>query len=338
VNHPTTGGRRRRAVQVRALAIGLLTFAGLGAAAHAAWRAWGEDQPRMEIAEDVPPAVGDAYYLAHDKGGHVDHHVLYHGTDPQSVENLRMSDVLLLGNSRLLFAFSRQSLRSFFPRHGLTYFMLAFGHRESDAFPRAIIERFDLRPRLVIVNADRFFGGPTSAFARSVMAASRFDAWKLWFEAEVTHLARRRIHRWIPHLPDLRAGERELIAYRSRRDGTWLVATRFSGLGAPFPPEPPQDLPVDARRLEAARTFKDDVEARGGRLVLCLVPSPRASRNDAVALARDLGVPLVAPHPNGLAAFDGSHLTRESADRFADAFFAELEPIVVELGLSRPQP
>ena len=117
--------------------------------------------------------------------------------------------------------------------------MLAFGHREHDAFPRAIIQRFDLRPKLVIVNADRFFVGQQSAWAERVVDDSSFDAQKLWFEAELAHAVRRRIHAWWPHLPDVLRGEREFIAYRSRIDGTWLVATSFAGLGAPMSPPTP---------------------------------------------------------------------------------------------------
>ena len=55
----------------------------------------------------------------------------------------------------------------------------------------------------------------------------------------------------------------------------------------------------------------------------------------AAWLASELGVPLVAPQPGGLSTLDGSHLTRESAGRFAEAFFRELDPVVRALGLSR---
>jgi hypothetical protein len=287
----------------------------------------------LDITTTAPPAAADSYYLAYDRGGHVDHHVLFHGTDPDVVANLRESNVLLLGNSRLLFALTRQDLRGFFTRHGLTYYMLAFGHREHDEFPRAIIRRFDLRPRLVIVNADRFFLGEESGWAERVMNDSWFDAQKLWFEAEAAHLVRRSLHAVVPHVPDLLGGERELIAYRSKVDGTWLIATSFAGLGAPMPrPETGRATP-DAAKLRRARVLKHEVETRGGRLVLCLVPAPNASRPAAEWLARELGVPLVAPVLDGLQTFDGSHLTRESAARFARAFFDDFAPVLGQLGL-----
>jgi hypothetical protein len=328
---------RRTVRQFLGLASFAGTFAILGLAAHIWWTRGDHGLRPMDIAAAEPPAVRDSYYLASDKGGHVDHHVLYHGTDAGVVEYLRTSDVLLLGSSRLLFALTRQDLRSFFPRHGLTYYMLAFGHREHDAFPRAIIERFDLRPKLVIVNADGFFAGDQSPWAERVVSDSRFDALKLWFEAEAAHAVRRRLHDWWPHLPDVLRGEREFIAYRSRIDGTWIVATSFAGLGAPMVPPSSDPVVRNPKRLVTAREFKAEVEARGGRLVLCQVPAPGISRASAEWLASELGVPLVAPRLDDLSTVDGSHLTRDSAARFARAFFDELEPVVRALGLSRAQ-
>jgi hypothetical protein len=320
------------------LAVFSLTFAVLGALVHAWWVAGDHGMRPMDIAQADPPAARGSYYLASDKGGHVDHHVLYHGADPGVVEYLRTSDVLLLGSSRLLFALSRQDLRSFFPRHGLTYYMLGFGHREHDTFPLRIIERFDLWPKLVIVNADRFFLGEQSAWADRVVDDSYFDALKWWFEAEASHAVRRRLHAWWPHLPDVLRGAREFIAYRSRVDGTWVVATSFAGLGAPLPPPDVAPVRPDPAKLERARRFKAQLEARGGHLVLCQVPAPNASRPTAEWLAAELGVPLVAPQLDGLQTVDGSHLTAESARRFAGAFFAELEPVVRSLGLTQAPP
>lgn len=329
------GGRHRRRRQWLALAAGLASAMACGAAGRVLL-------PRAAGVGDVPeivatqePAPASSYYLAHDRGGHVDHHVLYHGADRRALENLRRADVLLLGNSRLMFAFRRPDLRAFFPRHGLTYYVLGFGHREHDAFPRAIIRRFDLRPRLVIVNADRFFLGDQSPWADRVVDDSWFDAQKLWFEAEAAHVVRRAVHRWLPHVPDLGDGEREFIAYRSREDGTWLVANAFAGLGGRMASDDGRPATPDANKLARARAFKQEVEARGGRLVLGLVPAPTASRATAEWLARELDVPLIAPDPEGLRTHDGSHLTPESASSFAGAFFAELEPIVRQFGLSR---
>jgi hypothetical protein len=75
-----------------------------------------------------------------------------------------------------------------------------------DRFPLAIIEKFDLRPRLVIVNADGFFQNSLSDFARTVMKDTTFGAWKFSSEAEAGHEVRRALHQLVPNYVDLWAG------------------------------------------------------------------------------------------------------------------------------------
>lgn len=326
----------RTRVHIGALVVFALTLAGATWAVHAAWTRTSLSRFRMEIVEAPQPAADDSYYVAHDRGGHVDHHVLYHGVDATSHERLTSADVLLLGNSRLMFALDRPALRGFFPRVGLSYFMLGFGHNETNEFPQALIARFDLHPRLVIVNADRFFVADQSAWADRVREESWFDAWKRYRETEVSHAVRRAVHRVVPHVPDIASRQREFITYRSRLDGSWWVANQFQGLAGWF------DGTIDGEfneirdvEWEAAAAFKRMLDARGTALVLTLVPSPRASRARALRMAEHLGVPLVSPRLPDLTTVDGSHLTRESADRFAEAFFAGLEPVLDDLGLVR---
>jgi hypothetical protein len=63
------------------------------------------------------------------------------------------------------------------------------------------------------------------------------------------------------------------------------------------------------------------MEERNCQIVLTVVPEARVSYENAEQLASLLKVPLVAPRFADLNTRDGSHLTDESARRFADAFF-----------------
>ena len=134
------------------------------------------------------------HYLAGDIGGQVDHHVLFFGLDPDAHARLRTADVLFVGNSRLMFALRPVVLRPAFGALGQSYYALGFGFREADRFPLAIIRRFDLRPRVVVVNADGFFGGGLSAWAEVVNRDTAFAARKLRWEAETAHDVRRAVH------------------------------------------------------------------------------------------------------------------------------------------------
>jgi hypothetical protein len=308
--------------------LALLTFTCCLALGWAAWTLTSLRRHQLDIATaaDRPPG----HFLAHDRGGHVDHHVLLHGMDADVLRNLQQADVILMGNSRLMFALRGDPLRQYFTARGLRPFALGFGHQEQHRFPLEVMRRHGLRPQLVIANVDNFFGGVTSAWGERVLRDSAFDAWKTRAEATVSHAVRRALHRVVPHVPDLWKGEREFVIYRSERDGAWFIATDF-GQGAPL-----QDFyrgrdVVRPHNLELAMAFKEAVEAAGARLVFALVPGRDVSLTHAQTLADMVGVPLVAPEVPDLRTMDGSHLTDDSAARYAAVFFQHLDPILASL-------
>jgi hypothetical protein len=293
------------------------------------------DRVKNITLADRPPD-GD-HYLAHDRGGHVDHHILYFGTDAESLDNLKRAEVLFLGNSRLMFALQARVLQPHFSARGVPYFVLGFGFNEGDAFPLAIIERFDLRPRLVVVNVDGFFGEGLSEWAQQVVRDTPFATRKLRWEAEASHEARRVIHRVVPNWLNLfgRPGfneGREFIAYRSRLDGTWVVSP-WPEAATPVEPPPP-DAPAPGRvEIASAVRFAATLAARGARVLLTSVPAPTRRGAGPVHYASLLQVPLVTPSVAGLTTYDGSHLTPTSALAWARAFVSALDPHLA--GVSR---
>lgn len=274
------------------------------------------------ISHGNPPAWGE-FYLAHDRGGHIDHHVLFHGIDRTARRYLSAAEVLFLGNSRLMFALDPWTVRQFFSDVERRYYVLGFGHEEQDNFPLEIIRSHGLRPKVVVVNADHFFAAERSEWAARVRDETDFDAWKVQVEGEATHQVRRRLHRVLPQYVDLYRGRREVVIYRSREDGTWFVANDF-GEGVPFawPPGDREVPPLAA--LQAAELFKRELDARNTRLVLCIVPGPNVSLHRARAFAQHLSVPLIVPETGELRSIDGSHLSHLSAVRVATSLLEEL--------------
>ena len=319
-----TRDRRARA----AVLLGLATFVVCVAAGWGLWKITDLRRPTLDIATAADPP-GD-HFLAHDRGGHVDHHVLLHGMDDEMLDNLRRADVLLMGNSRLMFALRGPALRQYFVTRGLRPFALGFGHEEQHRFPLEVMRRHQLRPKIVIANVDNFFGGVTSAWGERVLRDSAFEAWKVRTEANASHTVRRAMHHVVPHVPDLWDGEREFVIYRSERDGAWFIATDF-GRGARLREFYRGRDVVREHNVQLATAFKDAVESQGGRVIFALVPGRDVSLTHAQMLADMVGVPLVAPEVPDLRTMDGSHLTDESAARYASVFFQHLDPILDDL-------
>ena len=315
--------RDRRAAG--AIALGLVTFASCVFEGWGIWKLTSLRRFTLDIASAADPPAG--HFLAHDRGGHVDHHVLLHGMDAETLGHLQRADVLLMGNSRLMFALRGTVLRQYFVTRGLRPFALGFGHEEQHQFPLEVMRRHQLRPRVVIANVDDFFGGVTSAWGVRVLQDSRFDAWKVEMEANASHVVRRALHRAVPHVPDIWDGEREFILYRSDRDGSCFVATRFGRGGRLRSFYRGRDV-LRPHNLELARAFKESVEATGAKLIFVLVPGPDVSLTHAQLLADAVGVPLVAPEVPDLRTMDGSHLTDESAARYAPVLLQHLDPVL----------
>ncbi len=275
----------------------------------------------------VPP---EGHYLANDIGGTVDHHVIYFGLDTDVLRHLRAAEVLFLGNSRLMFALRPRVLRPAFDRAQLTYYVLGFGHREADRFPLAIIRKFDLRPRLVVVNVDGFFGGGLSAWAETVHRDTPFAARKLRFEAESAHTWRGVVDRLVPNWPQ-HAGlpglglRRAFVAYRSTADGTWDVS--------PWPEatlgfaRQSSAAPLTRGEIAGARAFKAELDGRGASLALTAVPTPEPLEGaGAERFAELLGVPLLVPEVPALTSHDHSHLSEGSAHDWSRALVGVLTP------------
>lgn len=290
-------------------------------------------KPALQPAGDVARATRPDrdHYLANDVGGHIDHHVLYFGTDAEALARLRAAQVIFLGNSRIMFALRPAVLRPFFAAAGLSYYALGFGFREADRFPLAIIRKFDLRPALVVVNADGFFDGGLSPWAEVVNRDTEFAARKRQLEGEAAHEGRRVVERLLPNwvqlagLPGLGL-RRTFIAYRSRQDGTWDVSPWPEGTQA-IAPASPDGPDLGRGEVAAARAFKAELDARGTRLVLTRVPSPEPMPGAGAArFAALLDVPLVMPEVAVLTTHDHSHLAEASAHDWSRAFVQALSP------------
>jgi hypothetical protein len=295
------------------------------------WTLWPGMGHPVSIRDAHPPSPD--YYLAFDGSATVEHDVLYFGLDTVATARLRQADVLLLGNSRLMFAARPGVLDRFFEARGLRYYALGFGFREADQFPLAIIEKFDLRPRYVIVNADGFFNDSLSDVASETLRQSQFGARQRRWESEATHVVRRALHQIVPNWIDIfgRAGfmrRSEVIAYRARTNGTWEVYPWAQGARARVAGRELRMPPLGRVESAAARRFQSAMDARGVSLVLTFVPTPRPLGGGPALLADLLQVPLITAHPVGIGTHDGDHLDYNSAIAWSEALVGELGRVI----------
>lgn len=281
---------------------------------------------------DPVPAVDDPenWFLDHAIGlSALAHETFYFGLGGVA-EQMRQADVLVLGNSRAIRPFTIDLLETQDRDRGIRVFNMGMAHRESVVMHQSVMERHNLRPTIVVANADVFFRPVPSLKARSMLVEDPWDYTKTRFEEQAKFQYHRHARRFLPHLlPMIPLPPREAIP-----NAKTLHRSIIYGSQRGWPP-PRRTWPVkpDAGRKdiqdaewEAAKDFRDFLESRGGSLVLTLVPSAQlySSRERAAELAEGLGVPFIAPELDGLVTRDESHLDPESARRFGEAFLEAL--------------
>jgi len=303
-------------------AAALAAFAAALAACIAAGQIAIRTVPGLAAAQRTAATIrypDSTWYLAYNGGTQLDHYVLFHGFG-ESIRSARQADILILGNSRSQFGLPSEPLRAFERRHGVKIFHMGLGFVEAHSFPLEIIRKFDLRPKLVVVNADGFFADGESLMAREVRATPRWTAAKNVYE----NLASSVVMPWVSAVfPHFTAPPAKAYLLRSSVHGSWRP------VGWPHHDTPFQNTPIPfrvAQMLPGAQRFKQEMDRRGTQIVLTCVPGwPEICNPDNTAkLAQALGVAAIVPWPSHLKLGDKSHLCPASGQRFANAFLHEL--------------
>jgi hypothetical protein len=280
--------------------------------------------PGLAFARQVTPFVraddASSFLVWYRGGTQLDHTYLWNGIGP-SIAHARRADVLFLGNSRTQFALPSHELRAFERRSGVSVFAMGLPFGEAFGVPMGIVERFDLRPRVVVANVDGFFRDFQSSASASVAARGWWGGVATIWEERIAAAAWPIASRLLPSF----AVERP-AAYlqRSSVDGSWRAFAwehRHFEVAFARAPEPGPDV------LRTARAVRDALARRGATLVLTCVPgvvgvacSPETTRT----LAAALGVPAVVPIVDGLRSGDIGHLCPLSGKRFGRALLGEL--------------
>jgi len=284
--------------------------------------------PALPLRGDLPPRIqwmptfevpdADSFFV-YSVGDELSHAVLLHDFG-ESIENAREADILFLGNSRMPLGLREESIVPEAEQLGLRVFSLAAGHGERVQFALELIRRHDLRPKVVVaVGGPDYFTSGLSKHATHVASLTRWQAWKAWVEAQGKWRFQRAVHSWLPRIDW--HGQKlasNWIIYRSGRTGWWRPAREPSGS---YPVAMAREDDNYERLLPAARLLAEELDARGTLLVLGTVPHKATRSGHLPVLSDALGVPAVLPSFDDVETSDGSHLDRESAARYSQAFW-----------------
>jgi hypothetical protein len=245
------------------------------------------------------------------------------GLRPDAVAAARRAPILFLGNSRVVLGFSTKATADAFAAAGLGYYLLGFGYGETDGFAATLLKDLALHPRAVIIDVDPFFDGKLgepAQFLRDHPARAALD-----YRAKAAAAAL--FAAFCPARATFWPCGGAVALLRDDADGAWQMlgpgretATVFApGGGKPADPAP---VIAEARRFLAGLDLPPEC------VMLTTVPTPQRPLTPETVqrIAAALGASWAEPRLDGLASFDNSHLTPDSAERWSAAFLAEAMP------------
>jgi hypothetical protein len=273
------------------------------------------------------PYTEPGAFLAHclePHYGDYEHAAYYYGLQPQAIENLKKAKVLILGNSRTQFAFSTDVMRQYFRERSIPYYVFAFGYDEGVDFPRMLIEKYSLRPDVLLIVADPFFGNGLSEPARAIVGGSfwgRISA----FEDAVRKKIFNALLLTLCHQRNALCRSDRPTIYRYEQDGSWIWQNIFwppeAGQLALLPPDRVPRLRVEDYDITNAKRLFDAAGVRKDCIALTFVPNNFTNAEPyAAEISQILGVNVVLPWGTGWMTLDHSHMTWSSARRWSAAF------------------
>lgn len=265
-------------------------------------------------------------YCGQPKYGDYEHGAFHYNLEPGLMSNLRRAQVMFVGTSQAQFGFSTTATTEFFRKRAARHYVMGFGYTEGSVFPAALIDRFHLTPRVVVISTDNFPMGRLSQPAFDVMSRDL----RPWLDYRAKFAANRIARGLCAMLPALCSREHGAL-FRSAANGHWLLDQYGPQANLPIGASNPMTLSPEtiAGRLQDAQTLARHLRIAGDCIV---VTAPPNGITDFSPLARDiartLGAHAVLPQLEGLATIDTAHLTRDSAERWSAAVLAEIGPVL----------
>lgn len=258
----------------------------------------------------------------------------------RSITYARKADIIMLGSSLVAFGVDSDVIRERIEKkYGLKFYNMSFVGIASGEFSREIIEKYDLHPRLWVINADDG-GGGGNFFTPSIVRAFGGDVKTIaavndgWAGAYANVV--RRDFRW--RLEALGADARAVgltgapirtvIAKFYRNDETGEADMRF--FPRYFADDNPRvrmtrdpDCHTTSDMIALARRYVEDL---GSQIVLTQVPNMYGCMTQATEIAKAIGADLALPANTDDSSWDGGgHLDHQGAMQFTNDFVDALE-------------
>lgn len=296
---------------------------------------------------DVFPWIGSCNPAGYSEGsfmaychssrfGDFEHRAFWKELEPV-MPYVREADVLFLGNSRTQYAFSTNPVLDWFASSPLTHYVFGFGMGSQNIVPERLAEKYKLRPRSLIINADPFFTDFESVTNKNAFEESAVREWeyraKMWLQNRQQAICANEGEGILAKL--FCGGDMETL-FRKYENGHWDVRYFRKNQHIPVKIDNNQSNRVSvAKAADIAERFFDSFGVDKECVILTVTPRAQTALAFGESLAAELGVAGIFPLPENLMTVDASHLDPPSADRWSALLMQEAAPILEACGLKQ---
>lgn len=257
--------------------------------------------------------------------GDYEHGAIFLNLEPNAISALKNSDILFLGSSRTQIGFSTNNTREYFNKKNISYYLLGFGYVESMNFSKAILEKFSLKPKVVVINVDPFFWAYTSPIAVGLIDKNLLT-WQGYYLKKWTQEIMPTYCKYLICKP------RELQIYRRRSNGEWIWSDTWQAPDGGHPLKSPERVNTKKEEdeiISGAKEFFKSIQLPKECIVLTATPNDRMdAKSLAKTIANELGLKTIFPDLEKIVMLDEDHMNLPTAEQWSKLFMQDLDPIL----------
>jgi len=251
-----------------------------------------------------------------------EHGAFFYEYEPKAIEYLKKADVVMLGTSRMMYAMTVDYSDKYMASQGIKYYQFGFGYQQLSDFPLALIKRYRLNPKVLIVGADPFFAHAPSGPAKGMLSGSILS----WLEYSAKRSGLMLSRTICAAVPDL-CKRQGAALYRGYETGRWRMDSSPRHDTFTRNSDEVKDEQVERTAL-VAEDFLSHLSTPKECIIFTGIPSPGFNPDFTARLAKRLGVVSINAIPSQLASRDENHIDPETALSWQKEFLPKALPVI----------
>ena len=209
------------------------------------------------------------------------------------------------------------------------YYVLGFGLGGKSQIASEMFLRYDVSPKVLIINADPFFSGEHNNTLERVLENTDSTQWehkikKLLQKHQSEICQRTKPDSFVSSY--FCVGEVPTL-FRSRDTGFWLTNYYGTDNSIPVTWDKSPIGPVE-HKVKLLDEFISLSGVARECIILTITPRTGTEQNLASALAQEASLPAFFPQLDGLVTIDDSHLSKSSAERWSAGFLTDADATI----------